>query len=168
MDLNPVENQRNQRVTSSVTSTKRNPKRKRAYIPRKTRKFQLRNNHPQDMHVAEILDYARTERREVTMIRDAIQLQHSLERGDLSVLLQRFPWVVEALKPPPAPSGAGGLDEIKGMLEIVIATQKTGNKYDMQSAQPSTGLPAAPIAEVKTAVAVSADDIADNFLSMFN
>lgn len=142
MDLNARENTRRV-ATSSVTHTKSNRKRKRVSIPRRTRKFQLRLNSPQDMHVAQILDFARSERREVTMIRDAVQLQHSLERGDLSILLERFPWIVEALKPQ-TPSGAGGMDELKGMLEIVIANQKPTLNAQPAASQPqSAGLKAA-------------------------
>lgn len=138
MDLN-IAQKRRAVVTSSVTSTKGNRKRKRVYQPRRTRKFQLRDNNPQDMHVREILDYAKSQRREVTMIRNAVQLQHSLEQGDISVLVERFPWIVEALKPT-APSGGGELLEIKSMLEMVMSQQKANGGYTLASTQqPSTG-----------------------------
>lgn len=142
MDLN-IAQKRRAVVTSSVTSTKGNRKRKRVYQPRRTRKFQLRDNNPQDMHVREILDYAKSQRREVTMIRNAVQLQHSLEQGDISVLLERFPWVVEVLKST-APSGGGELLEIKSMLEMVMAQQKTTLRMESvntlaSTQQPSTG-----------------------------
>ena len=72
------------------------------------------------------------------MIRHAVQLQHSLEQGDISVLVERFPWIVEALKPT-APSGGGELLEIKSMLEMVMAQQKANNSYTMTSTPPTTG-----------------------------
>lgn len=136
MDLNIVQKRRRQVVSPSATSTKRNHKRKRTYIPRRTRKFQLRTTHAEDMHVAEILDYARSERREVTMIRAAIQLQHSLEQGDPSILFERFPWIIKAVKDIVG-GGGGDLSEIKSMLEVVMAQQKSNGGYEMAS-QPLT------------------------------
>jgi hypothetical protein len=178
MDMGITQKRRRQRlVTHSVTDPKMKPQKKRAYIPRRTRKFQLRTTHPEDIHVGQILDYARTKRQEVTMIRQGVMLEHSLQRGDVSLLLERHPWVLEALKPlisPPDSSGGGGdMDEIKGMFEMLIANQRSSNTYSMQSAQPAQPaalpeLPAVPKAEVKQAAAtVTADDIASNFLSMF-
>lgn len=155
MDLN-IAQKRGKVVTSSVTSTKRNHKRKRVYQPRRTRKFQLRENNAQDMHVREILDYAKSQRREVTLIRNAVQLQHSLEQGDISVLLERFPWVVEAIKATVS-GGGGDLAEIKGMLELVMAQQKqTG--YTMTSTQP----PAQPVKFGGVALALPSFDDDDD------
>lgn len=103
------------------------------------------------------------------MIRQGVMLEHSLQRGDVSLLLERHPWVLEALRPmitPPENSGgAGGMDEIKGMFELIIAGQRSSNTYTMQQAQPAAALPAIPKAEVKQAAAMSADDLADNFLN---
>lgn len=64
---------------------------KKRYVPRQTRKFQLRHNHPVDTHVGEILDYSRAQRREVTVIRDGVRLLWALENNDLSVLFELFP-----------------------------------------------------------------------------
>jgi hypothetical protein len=63
----------------------------RRYVPRQTRKFQLRRDHPADAHVAEILDFARTERREVTVIREGVALWWALENGNLEYLFEKFP-----------------------------------------------------------------------------
>lgn len=119
MDLNIAQKRRGV-VTQGVTPTKGNHKRKRVYIPRRTRKFQLRNSHPQDMHVAEILDYARAKRQEVTMIRNAVQLEYSLGQGDLSILLERFPWVKEALSPPPPVDNSNLVDEIAALRKLIL------------------------------------------------
>lgn len=111
-------------------------KAKRKPIPRQTRHFQLRKNHPVDTHVSEILDFARAQRREVTVIRDGVRLLWALENNDLSVLFEMFPH----LKPQIGGGGAGGseLREIRSMLEIVVAGRKS-NEMIMQSALPSTG-----------------------------
>lgn len=93
MDLNGAF-QKRPAVTLNVTATsttRQRKTRKRAYLPRRTRRFQLRNNHEQDIRVTEILDRARRGRREVTVIRDAVELYHSLENGDLSMLFEKFP-----------------------------------------------------------------------------
>lgn len=72
---------------------------KRRYIPRQTRKFQLRQDHPVDNHVAEILDFARTQRREVTLIREAVALYWALENGNLETLFEKFPQYRAHFKP---------------------------------------------------------------------
>ena len=63
----------------------------RRYTPRQTRKFQLRLDHPLDVHVAEVLGHARARRREVTIIREGIALWWALENGDLEYLFEKFP-----------------------------------------------------------------------------
>lgn len=75
-------------MARSKKQPKTTPKR---YVPRQTRKFQLRHNNPIDAHVSEILDYSRTQRREVTVIRDGVRLLWALENNDLSVLFELFP-----------------------------------------------------------------------------
>ncbi|MEP6988928.1 MAG: hypothetical protein ABI970_25220 [Chloroflexota bacterium] len=105
-------------------------------------------------------------------IREGLRLWASLREGQVDVLLELFPWVREALAksmPVPTVSGVEGgqLDEIKGMLEMLTA-QQTGSGYLLKSTGGSAKpLPAPPIVEIKQVSAVSADTIADNFLSMF-
>jgi hypothetical protein len=72
---------------------------KRQYIPRQTRKFQLRRDHPGDAHIAEILDYAKSQRREVTVIRNGVRLLWALENGNLDVLFELFPQYQSQFKP---------------------------------------------------------------------
>jgi hypothetical protein len=74
-------------------------KKTRRYIPRQTRKFQLRLDEPKDRHVGEILDYARNQRREVTVIREAVALYWALENGNLDVLFEKFPQYRSHFKP---------------------------------------------------------------------
>ena len=78
-------------------AAKRN--RSRRPVPRQTRKFQLRRDHPGDAHVAEILDYAKSQRREVTLIRNGIRLIWALENGNLDVLFELFPQYQSQFKP---------------------------------------------------------------------
>jgi hypothetical protein len=66
-------------------------KRDRRYIPRETRKFQLRLDDPTDIHVREVLHYAKAQRRQLTMIRNGIRLMWALENDDLSILFELFP-----------------------------------------------------------------------------
>ena len=101
---------------------------KRKPVPRQSRKFQLRLDHPVDQHVREVLDFAKGQKREVTMIRDGVRLLWALEDNDLSVLFEMFPH----LKPQVA-SGGGGIDEIKAMLEMIARQQKANTEYTIQS-----------------------------------
>lgn len=91
------------------TKTKTPPKR---YTPRQTRKFQLRRDHPVDAHVSEILDYSRTKRREVTVIRDGVRLLWALENNDLSVLFEMFPHLKDQF----IPGGLNLIEQIQSML----------------------------------------------------
>ncbi|MBC7869790.1 MAG: hypothetical protein H7Y09_03045 [Chitinophagaceae bacterium] len=71
----------------------------RNFVPRQTRKFQLRLNHPTDSHVGQILDYAKAQRNEVTMIRDGVRLLWALKNDDLNVLFELFPHLERQFKP---------------------------------------------------------------------
>lgn len=148
---------------------KRKPSKNRKTIKRTTRHFQLRVEHPIDQHVAEILDFKRSQRAEVTAIRDGVRLLWALENGDLSVLFDMFPQYKAQLAPPTAAGGGGELDEIKGLLEMIASQQSSGSGYVMQSVTPPIPPKAAapPVATVGQGKQVSADEIANNFLSMF-
>lgn len=89
--------------------TKTAPKR---YVPRQTRKFQLRHNNPIDVHVGEILDYSRSQRREVTVIRDGVRLLWALENNDLNVLFELFPHLKDQF----IPGGTALLDQIQSLF----------------------------------------------------
>ena len=134
-------------------------------IKRQTRKFQLRVEHPKDAHVKEILDFARSQRREVTVIRDAIALYWALENDNLEVLFEMFPKHRAKL----TSGGQGGGGVTAEALEIFMAELKTSRGYLMQSAAdqpPKTVAP--PVAEIKQSTgSVSPETIADNFLAAF-
>jgi len=94
--------------TKPKTPTKR-------YTPRQTRKFQLRRDHPIDAHVSEILDYSRSKRREVTIIRDGVRLLWALENNDMSVLFEMFPHLKDQFIP-------GGITLIEQIQSILLQT----------------------------------------------
>ena len=96
-------------MPKKTPKTKTPPKR---YTPRQTRKFQLRRDHPVDAHVSEILDYSRTKRREVTVIRDGVRLLWALENNDLSVLFEMFPHLKDQF----IPGGFNLIEQIQSML----------------------------------------------------
>lgn len=87
-------------------------KRNRRYTPRETRKFQLRLDDSSDLQVREILESARTQRREVTMIRNGVKLLSALENDDLSVLFELFP----NLKGRFVPESASLIEQFRQML----------------------------------------------------
>jgi len=123
----------------------------RKQVKRQTRHFQLRIEHPKDAHVKEILDYCRSQRREVTVIRDAIALYWALENDNLEALFEMFPQHRAKLTGG-GQGGGGDLEQIKSMLEIIAAGRKQG-EFIMQSDQPTTGkllggkAPALPVFE---------------------
>lgn len=96
-------------MAKKSTKTKTTPKR---YVPRQTRKFQLRHNNPIDVHVGEILDFSRSQRREVKVIRDGVRLLWALENNDLSVLFEMFPH----LKSQFVPDGLNLMEQIQALF----------------------------------------------------
>jgi hypothetical protein len=96
-------------MAKKSSKTKTTPKR---YVPRQTRKFQLRHNNPIDVHVGEILDFSRSQRREVTVIRDGVRLLWALENNDLSVLFEMFPH----LKSQFVPDGMSLMEQIQTLF----------------------------------------------------
>lgn len=147
---------------------KRKTSKNRKPIPRQTRKFQLRLEHKQDSHVREILDFAKSQRREVTLIRDAVSLFWALENGNLDALFEQFPQYkaqLAAAAPTGGQGGAGGNNLAKEIAEHLALIG--GSNYVMQSALPAPAipLPAVPKAVVKAAKPVSSDEIANNMLA---
>lgn len=108
----------------------------RKKIKRHTRQYQLRDGHPTDQHVASILDFWKGDRQELANFRKAITIFYALQQNDITPLLQMFPFVREAIS-----GGVGDTDEIKKMLELIIARQKATpvSGYAMQPVPPATG-----------------------------
>src|SRR5689334_2768733 len=81
----------------------------RKYVKRVTHQFQLRvgDEYPVDQHVAEILKFKRSQRKEADTIREAVSLYHALEQGNLEALFEKFPQY-KAIKD--GSGGAGGID----------------------------------------------------------
>lgn len=109
------------------------PKRSRRPVPRQTRKFQLRRDHPGDAHVAEILDYARSQRREVTMIREGVALWWALEQGNLEYLFEKFPQYRSQFKP-----------DTEAVLQQFMAMLQSGVGAAASAALPARPLPTRP------------------------
>ena len=129
----------------------------RKKIARHTRQYQLRNENPTDQHVASILDFWKGDRQELSNFRKAITIFYALQQNDINPLLQMFPFVKEAIN-----SGAGDIDEMKKMLELIIARQKAAPvpNYTMQPPAPvATGK---PIGGFKPLAAPSFDDDSDD------
>lgn len=125
-------------MAKKSTKTKTPPKR---YTPRQTRKFQLRRDNPVDIHVSEILDYSRTKRREVTVIRDGVRLLWALENNDLSVLFEMFPH----LKNQFLPDGLNLIEQIQSMLlqtRVMPSDQPAGQPVGLKALNtPTFALP---------------------------
>ena len=135
----------------------------RKYAPRQTRKFQLRLDHSEDAHVREVLDFCKGQRREVTVIRNAITLYWALEQGNLESLFEAFPQYRAQF----APGTAEALEQFMQILKQQQPSANGGGQIQSLSFDIPKPLPAPPVAEIKAVSTLSADDIADNFLSMF-
>lgn len=136
---------------------------------RKRVDFWLYVNKARDIETLEIIQWFKSKGLFRANAIAGLRAMWAYKNNDVEMLLAEMPDLLKILEGKVSSGGAGGLDEIKGMLEYVIANQKTGNKYEMQSTVTAPAkLPAAPVAVVAQAAAASAEDIADNFLSMFN
>ncbi len=150
---------------------------------KRTHKFQLDIHKDLESWLHEWIPILTQQRKFSQYVRDGLRLMIDLSAGNVDVLIELFPWVSEKIaagQGSQSPPNNNELDEIKGMLEHLLAQQKADNGYhlaslpvdskQLSSGQNSLAAPknVAPVAEIKVAVAASADTIADNFLSMFN
>ena len=89
------------------TPTKRKP------VPRHTRKYQFRNDHPMDQHVEDILNFWKKGKQEITNLRKAVALYYALEQGNLPELFAVFP----QYKAQFAPNAADALEQFMQILQ---------------------------------------------------
>ena len=95
------------------TPTKRKP------VPRHTRKYQFRNDHPMDQHVEDILNFWKKGKQEITNLRKAVALYYALEQGNLPELFEVFP----QYKTQFAPNAADALEQFMQILQRQQPTQ---------------------------------------------
>lgn len=134
---------------------------KRKPVPRHTRKYQFRNDHPMDQHVEGILDFWKGNKQEITNLRKAVSLYYAIEQGNLEVLFEMFPQYRSQFTP-------GNSQLIEQFMQIL--TQQSNNKGTRELQQLPGELPSKTLAPIvkQSAASISADTIANNFLSMFN
>ena len=86
---------------------------KRKPVPRHTRKYQFRNDHPMDQHAEDILNFWKSGKQEITNLRKAVALYYALEQGDLPALFDAFP----QYKTQFAPNTAQALEQFMQILQ---------------------------------------------------
>jgi hypothetical protein len=121
-----------------MMAAKKKPVAKRKSVPRHTRKYQFRNDHPMDQHVEDILNFWKKGKQEITNLRKAVALYYALEQGDLPELFEVFP----QYKAQFAPNTAKALEQFMQILQRQQMTQPpepaTGPK---QIAAPNFAMP---------------------------
>ena len=117
-----------------MAKKKSQPKRKP--VPRHTRKYQFRNDHPIDQHAEDILNFWKRGKQEITNLRKAVALYYALEQGDLPQLFEVFP----QYKAQFAPNTAEALEQFMQILKQQQSVQApaAGPK---QIAAPSFAMP---------------------------
>jgi hypothetical protein len=116
---------------------------KRKPVPRHTRKYQFRNEHPIDQHIESILNYWKRGKQEITNLRKAVALYYALEQGDLQELFEVFP----QYKAQFAPSTVEALEQFMDILrhQQVIQPkqepQQIGQGGPKQIAAPNFAMP---------------------------
>jgi len=113
------------------SATKRKP------VPRHTRKYQFRNDHPMDQHAEDILNFWKSGKQEITNLRKAVALYYALEQGDLPALFDAFP----QYKTQFAPNTAQALEQFMQILQrqqIMPAAPVAGPK---QNESPKLAMP---------------------------
>lgn len=109
-------------------ATKKKSQTKRKPVPRHTRKYQFRNDHPVDQHVEDILNFWKQGKQEITNLRKAVALYYALEQGDLPQLFEFFP----QYKAQFSPDTAQALEQFMQILERQQLAQA-------QTPQPAAG-----------------------------
>ena len=113
---------------------------KRKPVPRHTRKYQFRNDHPIDQHAEDILNYWKRGKQEITNLRKAVALYYALEQGDLPQLFEFFP----QYKAQFAPNTADALEQFMQILQrqqIAQEPQTVGQGGPKQIAAPNFAMP---------------------------
>src|ERR1051325_2337238 len=116
---------------------------KRKPVPRHTRKYQFRNDHPMDQHVEDILNFWKKGKQEITNLRKAVALYYALEQGNLPELFELFP----QYKAQFAPNTADALEQFLDILrhqQVLQPKQEpltTGQGGIKQIAAPSLPMP---------------------------
>jgi len=124
-------------------SAKKTSVAKRKPVPRHTRKYQFRNDHPMDQHVEAILNYWKSGKKEITNLRKAVALYYALEQGDLQELFAIFP----QYKAQFAPNTAQALEQFMDILRRQQVGQSKaespaiGQGGPQQIATPSLAMP---------------------------
>jgi hypothetical protein len=96
-----------------MMAAKKKSQPKRKPVPRHTRKYQFRNEHPLDQHVEDILNFWKRGKQEITNLRKAVALYYALEQGDLPELFEFFP----QYKAQFAPNTADALEQFMQILQ---------------------------------------------------
>src|SRR4051794_17139479 len=123
--------------------TKQKQTKPQKYAPRQTRKFQLRLDHEQDQHVQEILDCAKSKRKEVTIIRNGVALYWALENGNIDALFEAFPQYKAQFAPTAAEALTQFMEILRQQQHSVLSGVGQSIKY-----APPIPLSAPPIAEI--------------------
>ncbi len=88
--------------------------------------FWLNHNDPDEVAVADTIEVLKNERGFASAVRDGVMLIAELRRGETALLVRLFPWIVDALKPAPAPdtNGSGGelLPHIERLERLILAS----------------------------------------------
>ena len=110
---------------------------KRKPVPRHTRKYQFRNDHPMDRHAEDILNYWKGGKKEITNLRKAVALYYALEQGDLQELFEFFP----QYKAQFAPNTAEALEQFMQILQRQQLQTPTPAAGPKQIAAPTFAMP---------------------------
>lgn len=159
---------------------------------KRNHKFQLNINKPFEAWLDEWIPVLKTQKKFSQYVRDGLQLMiqfaewgmsaasvlslvGELREGKTDKLFELFPHIQERVVQA-APTPQSPLSDTESLAreiatQIILQGGKTGMEMVSNLMQPpiKVTVPAAPKAEMKqSAVVVSAEDIADNFLNMFN
>ena len=138
--------------------------------------FYLNFQKDDELLVAERIDDLKRRRSFTSVIREGIIIISELREGRVDTLLLRYPWIVDAIRPPQPPTDNDELkNEIASLRSLIIEQGRAipdtrdGGFPAMSGHMPAPkGLPiAAPVAVVAAAAIPDASEIADNFLNCF-
>lgn len=140
-------------------------------MARKRFNFWLDDKNQSDWHINELITKLKKQAQFTRAIREGLRLWVDLRANRTDVLFELFPNLKPQLTPT-GDNGTGGSDLAREIAEQLALISGAGG-YVMKSAIPTSKpkpakTTAPPKAEIKQAAMLSADAIADNFLSMFD
>jgi hypothetical protein len=130
--------------------------------------FWLDHDKPEQAKLAEQIDLLKSQRRFVTVLRDAMRLYLELEQGNIETLLEMYPWLPDRLQPDHQRDRVGDNSaEVEKKLDMVLNAVMGQHNQTALAHHIAQQQKAKPALKVEKDKAGDAKSISQNLLSLF-